>query len=164
MDKTYGALLLGTFIGLILYGLGLHQLYRYFRLYSKDLVFVRSLVILTMIFETVHTFLTLHACYFYLVDNYLCPGRLLHSVWSINLLALSTGMIMLIAQMFFARRLYKGAGSLSSYVPRAHLTVLRYRIAVFLATAFLVGEFAFAIAATVEMSVNFGDDWPLNAS
>ncbi|KAI0684119.1 hypothetical protein C8T65DRAFT_748981 [Cerioporus squamosus] len=145
MDKTYGALLLGTFIGLILYGLGLHQLYRYFRLYSKDLVFVRSLVILTMIFETVHTFLTLHACYFYLVDNYLCQD-----VYCIvsgpstgidvphhQLLALSTGMIMLIAQMFFARRLYKvGPG---------------YRIAVFLATAFLVGESAFAIAATVEM-------------
>ncbi|TFK91290.1 hypothetical protein K466DRAFT_333349 [Polyporus arcularius HHB13444] len=137
MGETFGALLLGTFSGTILYGLGLHQLYRYFQLYPKDLIFVRSVVILTMIFETLHTFLTLHVCYFYLVDNYLCPGRLQQTVWSINLLAITTGMTMSASQMFFARRLYKvGPG---------------YRKVVFLAMAFLVGEFAFAVTSTVEL-------------
>ncbi|RDX44046.1 hypothetical protein OH76DRAFT_1487471 [Lentinus brumalis] len=137
MGETFGALLLGTFSGTILYGLGLHQLYRYFQLYPKDLIFVRSVVILTMIFETLHTVLTLHVCYFYLVDNYLCPGRLQQTVWSINLLAITTGMTMSASQMFFARRLYKvGPG---------------YRKVVFLAIAFLVGEFVFAVTSTVEL-------------
>ncbi|EIW55352.1 uncharacterized protein TRAVEDRAFT_51476 [Trametes versicolor FP-101664 SS1] len=38
LDNTFGALLLGTFLGLVLYGLTLHQGYRYTRFpaYDKD--------------------------------------------------------------------------------------------------------------------------------
>ncbi|OJT15861.1 hypothetical protein TRAPUB_1513 [Trametes pubescens] len=44
LDNTFGAVLLGTFVGLILYGLTLHQSYRYLRLYPNDSRALKCLV------------------------------------------------------------------------------------------------------------------------
>ncbi|KAH9895559.1 hypothetical protein C8Q73DRAFT_611340, partial [Cubamyces lactineus] len=44
LDNTYGALLLGTSFGLMLYGLTIHQTFRYTRLYPKDKLWLKILV------------------------------------------------------------------------------------------------------------------------
>ncbi|KAI0788096.1 hypothetical protein C8Q74DRAFT_1195914 [Fomes fomentarius] len=36
LDNTFGAVLLGTCAGLVLFGLTVHQSYRYFRMYPQD--------------------------------------------------------------------------------------------------------------------------------
>ncbi|KAM5544661.1 hypothetical protein V8D89_001559 [Ganoderma adspersum] len=44
LDNTFGAVLIGTFVGLMLYGITLHQSYRYFHMYPADLPILRFLV------------------------------------------------------------------------------------------------------------------------
>ncbi|KAI0648722.1 hypothetical protein C8Q79DRAFT_1007296 [Trametes meyenii] len=88
LNNKFGALLLGSFAGLILYGLTLHQSYRYFRLYPDDAVLVKTFVISILVIETVHTVACIHSSYWYLVTNYFNPLALLGGV------------------CFFARRVY----------------------------------------------------------
>ncbi|EIW57836.1 uncharacterized protein TRAVEDRAFT_48863 [Trametes versicolor FP-101664 SS1] len=48
LDNTFGAVLIGTCIGLIFYGLTAHQTYRYFRLYPNDVSILKVLVTVLM--------------------------------------------------------------------------------------------------------------------
>ncbi|KAJ8480917.1 hypothetical protein ONZ51_g6352 [Trametes cubensis] len=54
LDNTFGALLLGSFLGFILYGLTVHQVYRYFRFpaYEKDPVYVKYTVSASTVFAS----------------------------------------------------------------------------------------------------------------
>ncbi|KAI0667833.1 hypothetical protein C8Q78DRAFT_951675, partial [Trametes maxima] len=63
LDNTFGAVLLGTCFGLMLYGLTVHQSYRYFRLYPNDVPILKL-----MVFKTLHFVSSVH--------------RYLHRAWS----------------------------------------------------------------------------------
>ncbi|KAI1785112.1 hypothetical protein LXA43DRAFT_168850 [Ganoderma leucocontextum] len=136
VDDTFGAFLLATCIGLSLFGLNVHQAYRYFRLYPTDAALFKWVVILTMILEMLNTVLQTHTCYYYLVTNFYNPIALETGVWSVKLLALCMGFTMFVTQIFFARRVY--------------LIGSNYRIISVIASALLVGELAFAAAYSVE--------------
>ncbi|KAM5544659.1 hypothetical protein V8D89_001557 [Ganoderma adspersum] len=73
LDNTFGAVLIGTFVGLILYGITLHQSYRYFRMFPADVPNLK--------FLTVSSALSMHVCYRYLVSNYFNPLALLCGEW-----------------------------------------------------------------------------------
>ncbi|EIW57852.1 uncharacterized protein TRAVEDRAFT_48879 [Trametes versicolor FP-101664 SS1] len=88
LDNTFGAVLLGTFIGLIIYGLTLHQSYRYVRLYPNDSRALKRLVALVVFLETVTSVLSMHVCYYYLTTHYFDPEALLAGVWSLNVRSL----------------------------------------------------------------------------
>ncbi|RPD69278.1 hypothetical protein L226DRAFT_597082 [Lentinus tigrinus ALCF2SS1-7] len=100
LDNTYGAFLLGTFFGILLYGYSLHQLSAYFRRFPSDTTLIRISVTLThaRILETAFTALTIHTSYFYLVTNFHDFVRLNRGVWSFS------AAIMFTSQLFFARR------------------------------------------------------------
>ncbi|KAI0349195.1 hypothetical protein OH77DRAFT_1525853 [Trametes cingulata] len=87
LDNTFGALLLGTFCGLILFGITLHQGYRYVRFpaYDKDSIIIKGTVATVLILETLHSALALHVCYFYLVKQYFDPLALLKGTWYVGL-------------------------------------------------------------------------------
>ncbi|KAI9058005.1 hypothetical protein FKP32DRAFT_1762002 [Trametes sanguinea] len=106
LNNTFGAFLLGTFIGLMLYGLTLHQTYRYYRLFPGDLKIIQAFVIAALILETIHTVLCMHICYYYLVLNYAKPLALLDGVWSIRILPVPTALVILVSECFFTRRVY----------------------------------------------------------
>ncbi|KAI0682313.1 hypothetical protein C8T65DRAFT_750653 [Cerioporus squamosus] len=106
LDNTFGAVLLGTFLSLMLYGMTLHQSYRYYRLYPNDKAWLRGVVSLTIVLETIHMVLACHVCYYYLVTNYFKPTALLFGSWSIKLLLICSGCIIIVAQSFFARRVF----------------------------------------------------------
>ncbi|KAI0763295.1 hypothetical protein BD413DRAFT_583347 [Trametes elegans] len=142
LDSTIGAVLLGTFFGLILYGFGLHQTYRYARLYPNDSWFIKSLVVVIAILESLHSSMNIHTCYYYLVTNYFNPVVLpKRGPWSISFLPACASAIMVVSQVFFARRVY--------------LIGPRYRFVVALAVFCLVGEFAFSLAASIEAFVSY---------
>ncbi|KAJ8486846.1 hypothetical protein ONZ51_g4586 [Trametes cubensis] len=167
LDSTFGAVLLGTFLGLVLYGLGLHQAYRYARLYPEDAPLIKGLVsepelllairilrqnaldpskvIAIVILETIHSVMNMHTCYYYLVTNFFNPIILpKRGVWSISFLPACASSIMIVSQIFFARRVYLiGAG---------------YRYLVALAVLFLIGESAFSLAASIEANIVTGFD------
>ncbi|KAI0788234.1 hypothetical protein C8Q74DRAFT_668293 [Fomes fomentarius] len=135
LDGTFGAILIGTFIGLVLYGMVIHQTYRYSVLYREDGVWLKSLVAIIFILETFHIVSSTHICYFYLVKHYDDPKRLLTGAWSINSLTATSGVVIMLSQSFFARRVY---------------LLGRYRVVVYLSVACLLGELGFFAAATAK--------------
>ncbi|EIW53736.1 uncharacterized protein TRAVEDRAFT_52859 [Trametes versicolor FP-101664 SS1] len=94
LDNTYGALLIGTFLGLILYGLTLHQAYRYFRLYPNDSKWLNILV--AMVLSGCGDFYELFGRARMLVTNYFHPQALTRPSWS----------VMIISMNFFVRRVW----------------------------------------------------------
>ncbi|KAI0654643.1 hypothetical protein C8Q70DRAFT_925348 [Cubamyces menziesii] len=106
LDNTYGAGLIGTAVGLMLFGLTVHQVYRYFRLYPTDPRYIKIYVVVLLILETFHIVISLHTCYFYLITNYLQPGAFLVPIWSVNTVPLATGVVAVVSQCFFAHRVW----------------------------------------------------------
>ncbi|KAL1949709.1 hypothetical protein VTO73DRAFT_8590 [Trametes versicolor] len=106
LDNSYGAMLLGTSLGLMLYGLTLHQTYRYFRLYPRDLKLFKIFVVLIVTMETVHTTIWMIACYHFLITDYFNPASILTGHWSVKINVAITGASNLICQSFYARRVF----------------------------------------------------------
>ncbi|KAI0759600.1 hypothetical protein BD413DRAFT_617691 [Trametes elegans] len=124
LDDTAGAFLLGTSGSLMhvhrhspslvvltdglpfasLYGIALHQCYRYYRLYPTDTRYIRFLVTAVMLLETAQIPMIIHTCYYSLVSNYGNPNALSKSPWSLKILPVFSGLIVFLAQIFFARR------------------------------------------------------------
>ncbi|KAI0659796.1 hypothetical protein C8Q70DRAFT_1053625 [Cubamyces menziesii] len=155
LSTWLGAFLLATFICLMLYGLTLHQSYRYSRLFPEDIILLKAIVLLTVVAETVHIALCMHICYFYLVTNYFNAAALLEGVWSFRILPIMTATIIALSQgyehitwkesnfmtynhpcSFFARRVYLLGG--------------RYRIIVAVIPALMLTAVGFAVATSVE--------------
>ncbi|KAM5544789.1 hypothetical protein V8D89_001687 [Ganoderma adspersum] len=137
IDNTFGAVLIATFLATTLYGLVFHQCYRYFKLYPNDGVWVKSLVVFTLVFETFHIVLSTHVCYYYLVTSASDPDARRSSVWSLRLLSVVTALVGVPSQIFFARRIFRLGGR-------------RYRVLVFLAFILFAGEFGLLCAGTIE--------------
>ncbi|OJT15094.1 hypothetical protein TRAPUB_8351 [Trametes pubescens] len=87
VEQSIGAYLLGTFFSLPLYGVGLYQLYRYCRLYSKDATYIRIIVATVMVLGTIQAVMAMH-------------GR------STSFLPVVSNVIITVSQLFFARRVF----------------------------------------------------------
>ncbi|TFK91286.1 hypothetical protein K466DRAFT_660204 [Polyporus arcularius HHB13444] len=132
---SFGALLIGTFLGVMLYGMAMHQLYRYSHLYPKDGLWLKALVYATMALETAHTILSMHLCYVYVVTDFLDPAAKVFSISSGKLLPLFSGLVIFVSQLFFATRVY-------TIGPQ-------YQVYSFITILLLATELGFFIAATV---------------
>ncbi|KAI0759698.1 hypothetical protein BD413DRAFT_617640 [Trametes elegans] len=86
LNNTYGAVLRGTFFGLILYGLFIHQVYRYSRLDFEDSLWTKCYVAFILTLHTFHVILGMHmwCFYFYLVKHQFEPTFLFTRVLSID--------------------------------------------------------------------------------
>ncbi|KAH9848442.1 hypothetical protein C2E23DRAFT_889095 [Lenzites betulinus] len=125
LDNTLGAILLGTCVGLILYGLLGHQTYRYFRLYPNDVPFLKVLVAILI--------------YYYLTTNYNNPPSLLTGVWTIRIVPVVTGTVIFFCHGFYVRRVYLIRGL--------------YRPLIALVITLMLGELALAVAITTKSSL-----------
>ncbi|KAI0326508.1 hypothetical protein GY45DRAFT_1328855 [Cubamyces sp. BRFM 1775] len=123
---------------MMLYGLTIHQTYRYYRLYPKDPLWMKCLVAGIVSFETFHTVLCIVAVYSQLVTHYFEPGTLLAGHWSLRTLVPASGLTILLGQCFYVHRVYQ----LGSHYG--------YKLLVFIAIACMACELAFVIATTVE--------------
>ncbi|KAH9939741.1 uncharacterized protein BXZ73DRAFT_99373 [Epithele typhae] len=129
LDAMYGAVLIGTFVGLILYGITLYQSMRFFALYPRESMLLRSLVIGIIVFESIFSVLTMHICYFYLVTNYSHPERLAFGVC-------------------YYRSYH---ASLSSfYTWRVYMIGRKYRLMAMVVALLLIAELAFYIGCTYQ--------------
>ncbi|KAI9060717.1 hypothetical protein FKP32DRAFT_1678675 [Trametes sanguinea] len=138
LDNTFGALVLGMSFGLMLYGLTVHQCYRYARLYRKDEAWLKCLVLAILVLETFHIALCIVAVYYHLVSNYFNPLSLLVGHWSTRLLTPVTIVTIILCQGFYAFRVCR-IGSHYAYL-----------VSVAVAAVCMVCEFGFMLAATVE--------------
>ncbi|KAI0788217.1 hypothetical protein C8Q74DRAFT_1366976 [Fomes fomentarius] len=140
LDNTYGATLLGTFLSLILFGISLNQVYRYFVIHSNDTWSRKGYVCSLVVMDTLHTVVYTHWCYNRLVVNYLNPLVLLSTdIWSLRALCMVTAITIFACQAFLAHRIYK--------------VDKRYRLFIWFIAVLLLGELAFAGVATYKASV-----------
>ncbi|KAI0739659.1 hypothetical protein C8Q80DRAFT_194979 [Daedaleopsis nitida] len=108
IGNTLGAILIGTFVTLMLYGLTVHQTYRYVCLYPNDPLLLKVMALGLFTMDTLHCGALIHLCYHYLVTNYFNPSASLENVWSMQSMPTVTGLIVLLAQSFYLRRIYIG--------------------------------------------------------
>ncbi|TBU58894.1 hypothetical protein BD310DRAFT_926044 [Dichomitus squalens] len=137
LDSSLGAILIGTFIGILMYGVTLHQVYLYATIYSSDPVRLKLAVYATILLETVHMGFCCHTCYFYLVTNYFNPGALGSTPLSLQLLSVPTSLVIVTSQAFFARRAYVFAKR------------LYYKVLVIVAVVLMLLELGFGVASAV---------------
>ncbi|KAI0824350.1 hypothetical protein BC628DRAFT_1379021 [Trametes gibbosa] len=139
LDNTLGALLLGSIFGFMLYGLMLHQAYRYYRIYPGDRTFLKWLVFIIIATETVHTVMWMIACYEYFVVNYFNPANIIKIYWYIKLTIPTSSTTILFCHIFYASRVY--------YLG----TYWIYRVLVALSVIIMVMFLAWGIVATVKV-------------
>ncbi|KAF9481198.1 hypothetical protein BDN70DRAFT_876671 [Pholiota conissans] len=107
LDNTYGAAFVGLVASAVLYGVTLLQTFLYYKQYPNDSRFTKSIVFLLWILDTTHLILCAVAIYTYLIRNYNNPSALNRSTWSMNVQTDCNGLIGLIVECFFARRVWK---------------------------------------------------------
>ncbi|KAI0763291.1 hypothetical protein BD413DRAFT_210719 [Trametes elegans] len=149
LQNTFGAYLICTCLGCMLFGLTTHQTYRYYRLYPTDGWGLKTLVGLLLMLDVLHTITSVHVCYYYLVTNYFNPESMAIGVWSIRMGIVETGLVILVSHCFYARRLYLlGNGH---FFPVSIIALL------------LLAEIGFSLAATIEsfVQVTFEKFFPL---
>ncbi|OSC99561.1 hypothetical protein PYCCODRAFT_1438124 [Trametes coccinea BRFM310] len=137
LGSTSGAVLLGTIFGSMLYGLVLYQTYKYYRLYPKDRIALKSLVCIIAVMETIHNALWILVCYEYFVVNFFNPLNLLRTHWYVQLTVPFSGFTPLVAQIFYACRLY--------YLG----TEIKYRLIVAATVVIMLSDFGWDIAGTI---------------
>ncbi|TBU53837.1 hypothetical protein BD310DRAFT_1042143 [Dichomitus squalens] len=106
LNNTFGAVLIGTFLGLILYGVTVQQTTTYFRVYTADAFLMKFMIFCLALLDAGNAVVTIHVCYYYLVTNYFNPFALLDGVWSIRMLPILMTTTLVIAQLFYIRRVY----------------------------------------------------------
>ncbi|KAI0628253.1 hypothetical protein C8Q77DRAFT_464832 [Trametes polyzona] len=141
---TIGAVAFGGAVGLMLYGLTMHQMYRYLRMYPSDTTFLKSFVVIVFILETFHMALWLFVGYHYLIIQPFNCGAGAEGHWSVRLpngalklTIISTACTVIVTQCFYARRVYL-------------LDSTRYKWLVVPAVVSLFVSKGFAVAAGVE--------------
>ncbi|KAL7277410.1 hypothetical protein ACG7TL_009272 [Trametes sanguinea] len=134
LENSFGALLLGTYFALMLYGLLVYQSYKYFRKYSKDGIVNKAFVAILLVLETLHTTVCMHFCYMYLIVYATNEAARKVGIWSLQLYPLLTGLCVCVSQCFYARRVY--------------LISKKYRILVAIAVILSLAALGFLTAAT----------------
>ncbi|PIL37248.1 hypothetical protein GSI_00941 [Ganoderma sinense ZZ0214-1] len=132
LDETFGAVLVGTFLSLMLYGVTLHQAFRYHALYPSDRSLLKFASVIMQILPLSNVpygeLPSMHIVTPY-ANSIAIRDR------SLQILPVLTGSVIGISQAFFARR--------------AYVFGKQYRTWVSWAIAFLLGSFAFCIVATI---------------
>ncbi|KAL4255166.1 DUF6534 domain-containing protein [Pleurotus pulmonarius] len=109
IDNTFGAAFVGVIVAAVLHGVSCAQAWYYFT-HQNDKWFVKTLVSLVILFDTIHQILISHTVYTYLVTNYNNPDQLQLLVWSVLVEVLFNGFTAFLVQSFLARRVWQLSG------------------------------------------------------
>ncbi|RDB18041.1 hypothetical protein Hypma_000871 [Hypsizygus marmoreus] len=112
LNATYGSAFIGLIVGAVLYGVTLLQTFLYYRQYPQDSRLTKFLVFLLWVLDTAHLVLCTMSIYWYLVTNFANPLALNKTTWSMDLQTDCNGLIGLIVECFFARRVWAMSGNI----------------------------------------------------
>ncbi|KAI0764987.1 hypothetical protein C8Q74DRAFT_1370866 [Fomes fomentarius] len=108
LDNTVGAAFLGVVATSCFYGITVVQTYIYFRrYYESDPKYLKSLVFLLWVLDSLHLALIIHAVYFYVVTNFTNVLGLMIINWSILAQIVVTGVSDLIVRGVFCHRVWR---------------------------------------------------------
>ncbi|KAF7331775.1 hypothetical protein MKEN_00057400 [Mycena kentingensis (nom. inval.)] len=137
LDNTIGSSFVGVVAAATLYGVSCVQTWYYFNRYgSTDVWYIKALVAVVFVFDTVHQALISHTVYWYTITNYANPTALSQLVWSILLEVLFNGLIGLIVQGFLTMRVWRLSNR------NVGLTLI--------AGSLVLAEFACSVAFTIQ--------------
>ncbi|KAL5505087.1 hypothetical protein ACEPAH_7750 [Sanghuangporus vaninii] len=105
-DNSIGAILIGGFISIFLYGVTCLQVFIYYQRYPRDKRSVKNFVYLIWAIDSFDAVLAVQICYYYLVSNYANPLAISSPVWSLKLHVLITSVSDFIVRSLFVRRIY----------------------------------------------------------
>jgi len=106
-STTYGVLLLGGFVAMVLSGIVTVQGYVYFRLYSSDLRRIKYTVALIWVLDTFHSYLVCAAIWHYLISNFGDSSAITYVPWTVAFSIASTATVTFLVQSFFVHRIFK---------------------------------------------------------
>jgi len=106
LASTVGALLLGTLVTAVGFGITTMQTYMYMSRFPRDPKIMRWTVWTLLFLDTTHVTLSWHMVYYYLILNYNNPIALQSSVWSFDITVVITALITVIVHTFYARRVF----------------------------------------------------------
>ncbi|KAI9060740.1 hypothetical protein FKP32DRAFT_1009627 [Trametes sanguinea] len=121
--STSGASYIGITIGMMLYGLTVHQGYRYYKLYPKDRMYLKILVSVIFLLETVHTVVWMYIGYHYLVSESFNVAGSVYCHWTIRSTFIITSMAVLSCEVFYCFRVYLIGGRYKWLVIPAVITM-----------------------------------------
>ncbi|KAJ8487661.1 hypothetical protein ONZ51_g4040 [Trametes cubensis] len=84
MCETMGAVILGGVLGLMSYGVTIHQVYRYFAMYPADRASLKFFVVILLVLETWHIVVWLAAGYHYNIEGHYTNEISLGGHWYIS--------------------------------------------------------------------------------
>ncbi|CAK5271329.1 unnamed protein product [Mycena citricolor] len=105
-DTTLGALCVAYMLAWGLFGVMSMQTYRYYHIFIKDALWIKTLVGGLWILDTLQLVLIGSCLYFWVITNYANPAVLANSTWTFNIGILVTNSIVIIVQFFLARRVW----------------------------------------------------------
>ncbi|KAH9884527.1 hypothetical protein C8Q73DRAFT_796234 [Cubamyces lactineus] len=112
LATTLGSIYLGVTIGLMLYGLTVHQAYRYYKHYPEDgLLYPKGIVTLVLVFETLHTVVWMYIGYRYLVSEAFNITGELSNHWTVSCTFLVTSFSVYACQTFYCCRIWNFGAS-----------------------------------------------------
>ncbi|KAJ6512187.1 hypothetical protein C8R47DRAFT_1314226 [Mycena vitilis] len=106
LQSTFGSAFVGLVVSAILYGVTILQTYLYYRNYPQDSKILKWMVAILWLLDTVHLVLCTVSVYTVLVLNFNNPDILLTATWSMNIQTDFNGLIGLIVECFYARRVW----------------------------------------------------------
>ncbi|KAI0355482.1 hypothetical protein OH77DRAFT_330633 [Trametes cingulata] len=104
LDSTVGAVYTGNIVGVMLYGVEIYQVYKYYTLYPNDRALLKGFVIAILAIETFHTILWTLVGYHALITEAFNVAGLLDLNWALTVLV--TAFTVFISQSFYAFRVY----------------------------------------------------------
>ncbi|KAI4524252.1 hypothetical protein K523DRAFT_269778 [Schizophyllum commune Tattone D] len=107
LDSTYGLWLVSMFIMSILYGIGLLQSWLYFHWYSNDHVFVKSLVVILLVLETLQISWYFDGTYYYFVEQFGNFQAFTYSPWENSAQLLAAYLSAFVVQAYFAGTVWR---------------------------------------------------------
>ncbi|KAJ6508166.1 hypothetical protein C8R45DRAFT_1167774 [Mycena sanguinolenta] len=106
LQSTFGSAFVGLVVSALLYGVTILQTYLYYRNYPEDNKILKWMVAILWLLDTAHIVLCTISVYTVLVLNFNDPNILLTSTWSMNVQTDFNGLIGLIVEVFYARRVW----------------------------------------------------------
>ncbi|KAJ3892011.1 hypothetical protein GG344DRAFT_64927 [Lentinula edodes] len=115
LDLTFGALLCGSFIVILLFGIFIVQVYLYYKGYPKDKLLLKILVAFVCICELAHTICVTSGVYIMLITSYGHPEILSNFPLPFNLTVAFAAPVTAVVQAFYILRIYRFLNVL--YIP-----------------------------------------------
>ncbi|KAH9936875.1 uncharacterized protein BXZ73DRAFT_100290 [Epithele typhae] len=105
-EGFFGGLLLQVFIACMLYGVTTLQTFIYFQRYPADAAFVKTIVAIVWVVETIHTAFCMRFSFAYLIDNFGNVEYFLHLNWGVGISVIAEVIVSTVVQIFYVRRVW----------------------------------------------------------